>query len=205
MAELRLGETEWAAASRPHVAGTESGDACVVKAVEQGLLIAVADGLGRGPDAALAARRALRTIEQSTQASPVELIEECHSALRATRGVVLGVALVDAHAGSLAWVGVGNVHAVVVRLQRGAPARTDVLHAHNGIVGRTLPRLRPVFRPLVHGDVIVVATDGLRSGLEPDLRSDEPIERVASGLLERYAVPSDDALVLVARYRGAVA
>ena len=79
---------EWAAASRPHMAGTESGDACMVRPVEHGLLIAVADGLGRGPDAARVARQALRTVENSTRTSPAELLEQCHAAMHGTRGAV---------------------------------------------------------------------------------------------------------------------
>jgi len=193
---------EWAAASRPHMAGTESGDACVVTPVEHGLLIAVADGLGRGPDAARVARQALRTVENSTRTSPAELLEQCHAAMHGTRGAVLGIALVDSRESSLSWVGVGDVRAMLCRAEPVGPGKLDVLHSHNGIVGRSLPRLRPVLRSLLDGDVIVVATDGLERGIEPDPRADEPVERIASGLLERFAVKTDDALVLVARYRG---
>jgi negative regulator of sigma-B (phosphoserine phosphatase) len=184
------------------MAGEESGDACVVRPVEHGLVIAVADGLGRGPGAAHVARQALRIVELSAHLSPAGLVEECHAAMHATRGVVLGIAYVDTRAGTLVWVGVGDVRALLCRASADGFANEDLLYSHNGVVGRTLPRLRPVVRKLVDGDVIVVATDGIRSALKPDLRPDQPIERVASALLEQFGVPSDDALVLVARFRG---
>jgi len=205
MGAVRLGELEWAAASRPAASGGELGDACLVKPVENGLLIAVVDGLGRGPEAALAAKRALQTIERSTQSLPAPLLIECHRALQSTRGVVMGLALVDARADSLSWIGVGDVRAVLCRVDPVGPSRIDSLWTHNGVVGRTLPPLRPALRSLLVGDTMIVATDGIRAGFIPELRTQDSTEHLANDLLERYAVPSDDALVLVARYRGGAA
>jgi hypothetical protein len=181
------------------------GDVCLVKAVENGMLTAVVDGLGHGPEAALAADRALRAVERSTQSLPAALMIECHRALQATRGVVMGIAHVDTTANALTWVGVGDVRAVLCRAEPVGPSRYDALFTHNGIVGRTLPPLRPVMRALVAGDTLIVTTDGIRGGFVPTLSCSEPTERIASSLLERYAVPTDDALVLVARYRGGLA
>jgi serine phosphatase RsbU (regulator of sigma subunit) len=205
MAAVRLGELEWAAASRPVARDGELGDACLVKSVDHGLLIAVVDGLGHGPEAAHAARRALQTIERSTQVLPSTLIVECHRAMQSTRGVVMGVALVETSAGALSWIGVGDVRAVLCRTEPSGQSRHEALFTHNGVVGRSLPPLRPVTRVLQAGDTVIVATDGIRGSFALELRGTEPTERVATELLERYAVASDDALVLVARYRGRAA
>lgn len=206
MAALRLGELDWASASRPAALDGELGDACLVRSVENGILIAVVDGLGHGHEAAAAAQRALLTIERSTQTLPAVLVVECHRALQATRGVVMGLAHVDTRAGSLTWVGIGDVHALLCRVGVNGSSRHDARHdalfTHNGVVGRLLPPLRTVTRSLGVGDTVIVATDGLRGGFMPELRGTEPVERVAADLLQRYAVASDDALVLVARYRG---
>jgi hypothetical protein len=202
MGALRVGELEWAAATRPASQSGELGDACLVKPVERGMLIAVADGLGHGPEAAVAAHRALKAVDRSTYVLPAALLMECHRALQATRGVVMGIAHVDTSASELTWVGVGDVRAMLCRTEPVGPSRHDALFTHNGVVGRTLPPLRPVTRSLVIGDTLIVATDGIRGGFAPEHCGAEPPERLATGLLERYAVTTDDALVLVARYRG---
>jgi serine phosphatase RsbU (regulator of sigma subunit) len=205
MGAVRLGELEWAVASRPAAGGAELGDACLVKPIEHGLLIAVVDGLGHGSEAALAARRAVTAMERSTQLLPAAIVVECHRALQATRGVVLGLAMVDARADSLTWIGVGDVRAVLWRAEPAGTARHDNMFTHNGVIGRSLPPLRPVTRSLHVGDTLIVTTDGIRAGFTPDPRASDSTERLASNLLERYAVPTDDALVLVARYRDGAA
>jgi hypothetical protein len=203
MGAVSLPVVEWAAASRAAGRGGEPGDACLVKPVEQGTVIAVVDGLGHGPEAVIAAKRALLTIERSQHTSPPALVLECHRALQATRGVVMGLALVDSRANALTWVGIGDVRALLCRAEPVGPSSQDALYAHNGVVGRTLPPLRPVMRALIPGDTVIVTTDGIRGGFVPPPGGGESPERVASELLERYAVATDDALVLVARYRGA--
>jgi serine/threonine protein phosphatase PrpC len=201
MGAVKLGELEWAAAARAAARDAEPGDACLVKPVDDGVLIAVVDGLGHGPEAVQAAQRALKAIERSTQTLPAQLTVECHRALQATRGVVMGLAHIDAREDTLVWVGVGDVRALLCRVDPFGAPKYDALFTHNGVVGRTLPPLRPVTRSLAPGDTFIVTTDGIRGGFTPELRGVEP-ERVANALLERHAVATDDALVLVARYRG---
>jgi len=205
MGPVKLGEVEWATASRPASPGSEMGDAYLVRSVENGVLIVVVDGLGHGPEAAAAARRAVQTIERSAQSLPSALMSECHRALQATRGVVMGIALVDARTDALTWIGVGDVRAVLHRAGPPGPRKVEPLFTHNGVVGRSLPPLRPVMRSLVLGDTVILATDGLRAGILPMTRVNESPDRTANDLLARHAVATDDALVLVARYRGGAA
>ena len=201
---MKLGELEWASASRPALGDAEVGDACLVRSVENGVLIAVVDGLGHGSEAAQVAQRALRTVERSTYTLPAPIVLECHRSLQATRGAVMGLAYIDTRADSLLWVGVGDVRATLCRVEPVGPPRHDALFTHNGVVGRSLPPLRPVSRELAFGTTLIVTTDGIRGGFTPDLRPTDATERIANALLERFAVATDDALVLVARYRGGV-
>jgi serine phosphatase RsbU (regulator of sigma subunit) len=205
MGAVKLGEVEWASAARPAGPGSEMGDAYLVRSVEHGVLIAVVDGLGHGPEAALAAQRALQALERSSQSLPSALVSECHRALQSTRGVVMGIAHVDVQADALTWIGVGDVRAVLHRAGPAGPAKTEILVTHNGVVGRSLPPLRPVRRSLLVGDTVIVATDGVRDGFPPGLKENEPPDRIANDLLQRHSVATDDALVLVARYRGGAA
>jgi hypothetical protein len=52
------------------------------------------------------------------------------------------------------------------------------------------------------GDLLILATDGVRLDIGPDSRLSGPISRLAYDLLDRSATASDDALVLAVRQRG---
>jgi hypothetical protein len=71
-----------------------------------------------------------------------------------------------------------------------------------GVVGLHLPALRGVVLPVAPGDTLLLATDGVRSGFASGLRLEEAPQQLADRILARDAKGTDDALVLVARYRG---
>jgi phosphoserine phosphatase RsbX len=52
------------------------------------------------------------------------------------------------------------------------------------------------------GDVLILATDGIRAGFADGLKLDEPTRILADKILNRHFKGNDDALVLVARYLG---
>jgi hypothetical protein len=114
------------------------------------------------------------------------------------------VAFVDRVSGTLSWIGVGNVEGVLIRHWPGhaAPARHFVVH-RSGVVGHRLPVLRASRLPVLPGDTLVMATDGLRGEFVGDIRGGEAPQRLAESLLARYADGDDDALVLVVRWLGA--
>jgi hypothetical protein len=94
---------------------------------------------------------------------------------------------------------VGNVEGILLRAN-GEPRETLLLRG--GIVGYRLPNLRPVTLPIVEGDTLVFATDGLRSGFAQDLSLGQTPQAMADRILADYSRGTDDALVLIARYAG---
>jgi hypothetical protein len=173
----------------------------VVAEFADGVLVGVIDGLGHGTEAAVAAREAARVLA-SRAGDPLEpLVERCHEALRRTRGAVMSLASLDAR-GSMTWVGVGNVDAILLRGAPGAEPRREALAARGGIVGYRLPALRPSTLPVSPGDLLFLATDGVRSRFAEDLRLQAGPQELADELLARHARGTDDALVLVARWLG---
>lgn len=194
------GVVEWAARGRPIPGELESGDLHVAAEYPGGALLAVIDGLGHGPEAARSARAAAAVLAAHPQRPLLSLIEACHEALRGARGAVMSLAAIDAAHDRLTWAGVGNVEAVLNRADGREPRRERIL-LRSGVVGYQLPPLRATELPLFPGDALVMATDGLRSDFAEDPADDLP-EAVAEHLLNAFARNSDDALVLVARYRG---
>jgi len=108
---------------------------------------------------------------------------------------------IDAEYSRLEWGGVGNVDAVLVRAQRGLP--NEAAPTRGGVVGYRLPPLKVSSLAITPGDVVVLASDGLRSGFSSYVQPDDEPQQIAESLFARFAKGTDDSLVVVARYLGA--
>ena len=196
------GLLEWGVATRALDGQPESGDLHLVKTTPQGALVAVVDALGHGAEAARVALTAIATLERGAGEPVVALLERCDRALRLTRGAVVSLAGFDEGAGTMTWVGVGNVEGVFLKADPNAqPARESML-LRGGVVGYRLPSLMSSVRRVETGDLIVLATDGVRTDFSQYVVPGAPVQALADRLLKLCAKGTDDALVLVVRYRG---
>ncbi len=213
LAEGTHDDLSWAQASRPIYPEEPCGDACLVRPFDGGCLTAVIDGGGHGMPAAAASRVAVARLELSVvmwlddasdmevrQAlGPARLCEQCHRALRASRGAAVNIALLlePAEDGSriMIWGGVGNVRGFLER--DGQPRRQ--LPVSDGSCGRYLPEDIPVETLTVRpGDTLVMATDGCERAItrEP-LPSGPAVSDRARAYLHDYRRGGDDCMVLV--------
>lgn len=192
---------EWGEAHHVSPGHSRSGDLHVVLPHRRGMLLAVIDGCGHGPEAAAAAELAAHTIREAPEQSVLGHLARCHAALRLTRGVVMTLADFDSRERTLTLCGVGNVEAILCRRRpvRGAPAR-EITLLRGGILGAEVPLPHASVVPVNGGDVLVFLTDGVRADLGPDLPLRLPPQRLAEQLLARLSKGNDDALVLVARF-----
>jgi hypothetical protein len=187
-----------------------SGDDHVAVACRDGMLVAAIDGLGHGVAAGVAAGRAAAVLSSHPDDPLPRLIERCHEALAGTRGAALTVARIDARGRRLEWLGIGNVAGLVVHADPAAgagavhgPDSAEFALLLAGVVGDQLPPLRPVTLPLIDGDTVMLATDGVDPDIGGELRVPGALGPLADGLLQRHRRSSaDDALVLLARFRG---
>jgi len=186
---------DWGVASRTYPGQRECGDAHLVAPYAGGVLAAVADGLGHGHEAALASKMALTELARTAGKGLTAAVRECHEAVRRTRGVALSVVAIEPTA--ITWLGVGNVEAVL--FSPGEPRRRESLVPRAGVVGYHLPSLRETRVPIAGGDVLVLATDGVSTRFSERPPPPGTAARIAHELLEAYAKPDDDALVLVLR------
>jgi serine phosphatase RsbU (regulator of sigma subunit) len=184
-----------------------SGDRAVVQPLPSRVLMAAVDGLGHGEAAASAAAISVDTLKNHAEEKPEELVRRCHEALKRTRGVAMSLASIDARSGMMTWLGVGNVEGLLLRTASSPPTR-EVLLMRGGVVGYQLPPLRVSQLPISLGDLLVFATDGIRSDFTAGLPLDDPllrhqdVQEIADRILARFGKTTDDALVLVARYTG---
>lgn len=190
---------EWAVRGRPIDGCIESGDLHIVESFEGGALVGIIDGLGHGPEAAIAARAGAEALRLDPAQPVLQLIEDCHRAVRATRGLVLSLASIDAVRGELSWAGVGNVEAVI--FPPGADRPQDRIVPRNGVVGYRLPPMRLTTLPIAPGSTLLFGSDGLRHDFADEKPPDD-LAAAADYLLQTFGKMDDDATVLLVRYLG---
>lgn len=198
--EGRCGAIEWAVCASPYPGQARSGDAFLVQAIPDGVLVAVVDGLGHGEEAADVAGRAVESLRASAGQPLLRCLTACHAALRGSRGVVMTLVAVHAGSATLEWLAVGNVDAAVLRPRpRGQSVQRWSVPLRGGVVGDRLPPLRGLPAPLAVGDTLIAATDGMAPGMLDGIDLSPEIADLARKLHGRHARTGDDALVLVAR------
>jgi negative regulator of sigma-B (phosphoserine phosphatase) len=190
---------EWAFAAAALVGGDESGDRHLVAVDGARALVAVVDGLGHGKEAALAADIAVDTLSRHPHEPVISLIRNCHERLKGTRGVAMSVASISPSTHAMEWVGVGNVEGLLLRARREVVPARESLVLRAGVVGFRLPTLRSSVVGLEVGDTLIFATDGIRSGFFQEIAPHYPPQEIVDHILDRFAQPSDDSLVLVVR------
>jgi phosphoserine phosphatase RsbX len=191
-------------ASRAREGQIESGDLHLVQRTNSGTLFVVVDGLGHGGEAATAARLAIDTVSARREESAIGLLKHTHDVLRQTRGVVMSVATLNARDETITWLSVGNVEGILVRHDSQTSPSYETIIQRGGVVGYRLPPLFASVLSLFPGDILIMATDGISNGFEfeREARAIDDPQLLADSICNRHSKPNDDALVLVAKYRG---
>jgi phosphoserine phosphatase RsbX len=196
---LRVPGLQVGVASRALIGEDRSGDVGVAIPFDDGALVGAIDGLGHGAAAADASQRALDALRTGPEAGLVELFGLCHKALKGTRGAVMTLVSFNFASAELSWFGVGNVEARLLRADQAV--RPDAPMLLGGVVGQSLPGIRPSRQRLHRGDMLVLATDGVAPdfGVQRHLGS---VDVIAGKILAEHGRVEDDALVVVARFLG---
>ena len=197
---MKAAGLEWSIASATMPGEAESGDRYWAGSGSNGMIFAVIDGLGHGQAAAAAADLAIAILERHAGEPLIEIIRHCHLALRETRGVAMSLAAFNVEDATLTWIGVGNVEGTLLHRDPALPP--DRLLLRNGVVGSHLPTLRTESVAVQPGDILTMVTDGVTAEHVLDVAMDGRIESMADGILATACKGTDDALVLVSRYRG---
>jgi serine/threonine protein phosphatase PrpC len=196
------GLIEWGVATLTLSGQTESGDRYVVKPESNSVLVAVVDGLGHGAEAAAAAEAAVEQLEKYAHETIISLVNRCHTELQKTRGVVMNLASFDGQDNTMTWLSVGDVEGMLLRADAQANPQREAVLQRGGVVGYQLPSLSAVVIPVIPGDTLIFATDGVNSGFTDGLNLSNSPQQIADHILAKFNKGTDDALVLVARYVG---
>jgi hypothetical protein len=185
-------------AARPLAGESVCGDRCGWWISGDRLVLAAADGLGHGKDAAHAADVAIACIENCLDDDCGDIFFKCDTQLRHTRGAALAVSIIEPANGKMTVGTVGNIRVLLLR-----EARNCRLDGGRGIVGAGFRNFVPQTLNLAAGDILTMFSDGLDEF--PALREtlSQPstsMNQQAQAILDRWARDDDDASVLIYRY-----
>jgi anti-sigma regulatory factor (Ser/Thr protein kinase) len=166
-------ELELGAVCLPKKGEEAPGDSWLLEASGEYRTVLVVDGLGHGPHAAVAARRATDVFAANPAATPGALLGLCHGALAATRGAAGAAARVEPAKMRGSFAGVGNISC---RVETSGERRQLV--SHSGTLGHVMRRLQEFEFAYPAGALLILHSDGLTSRWSCD---DYP------GLLNKHA------------------
>jgi serine/threonine-protein kinase RsbT len=144
-----------------------------------GILLAAVAGAGRGEDADRAADAAASVLERRAADSPIALLEECHEALRGTRGAAIAVASLSELDTTMTWLAIGTAAAVLLRPGARREPALQTAPSLRGRVGDRLPPLRAATVPVMRGDVVIVTAGKVALPGDPAGIAGQPAEALA--------------------------
>ncbi|BDC36845.1 ATP-binding protein [Paraburkholderia terrae] len=202
----------------PYPGESVCGDAWGIEADQDGLTVTLADGLGHGPDAHVAAAGAVEVARRRAGRSPAALMELAHGALRPTRGAAVAIARLDLARSQLVFTGTGNIAASI--FNTGKPAlvgggashnasaaadsarNTWQLTSRNGIVGHTMRDSQEFEVPWTRDALLILHSDGIGTRWDlaayPGLHL-QPAVMIAAVLYRDFSRRRDDATVVVVK------
>lgn len=180
------------------------GDECAVWKTGGKTILCVADGLGHGEDAELAAKAAITFVSRHLSEPLKVLFDGCNREIRDTRGVAMGIAVVDEGTREMIYAGIGNIRALVVRNNNaGIDEGTVVRLASNpGIVGGGYKTLTPETIGINPGDLVIIFTDGIEEHIDLSGHNKIPLhetQKLAETIIRDWGRDSDDAAILIFR------
>jgi serine phosphatase RsbU (regulator of sigma subunit) len=182
---------------RPCAGEYLSGDAVVIRPLEQGLFVAIVDVLGHGPEAHELTQVIDAYLARYGSADVSGLMTRLHQHLMGTRGAAAGLCAIDAASGRIDYAGIGNTV-----MRRFGKVETRLV-SQDGVLGQNMRTPMPQTLQLDPGDLVLLYTDGVSdrftSNDYPGVLRHAPKE-VASNIIQRFGKDHDDAACIAVRY-----
>lgn len=171
------------------------GDAWTADERSDRLHLCVIDGLGHGPMAAEASRKAAAVAKMRGALGVADVLQEMHGELRPTRGAAAALASVTSS--GITYGGVGNIAGVCW-----TPSKTQHMISHNGTLGHQARKFQEFSYAWEPEMVILMHSDGISTQWHlddyPGIARQHP-SVIAALVYRDYCRGRDDATIVVAR------
>lgn len=184
----------WSVSHRSKHSGQASGDGYLICQSRNTVLFAVSDGSGSGQEASVATEICLSALGQEREFDLETEFQHCHDALKGSRGVALGIVIVDFARDLFAWAAVGDIDGLLVRSAVDKPNESMI--QRGGVLGVSLPRLQQNQHDLQADDVILLTSDGIKRAYRRHVAANSPSDQMVAEVMDRFAHPNDDAIAL---------
>jgi hypothetical protein len=176
---------------------SECGDIWRVSTRDSHANFMMADGLGHGPSAAVAANAVASVFDRMPAAAPGAFLEAAHRDINGTRGAAVASLQLDLASGAVRYAGIGNIAG---SLQSDGVGRG--LFSHNGTLGVMVRKFQEFDYEWPLDGLLVLHSDGMQTRWSlkdyPGLALRDPA--LIAGVLARdFRRGNDDLTVLVAR------
>ncbi len=180
------------------------GDVAMIARRDGKIRVAIADGLGHGPQAREAAEVTVRWLRAASEERLEDAVLSAHENTASTRGATLGIAELDLKTQTVTATTVGNVRVGIYQNtgRLWSPCGVDAVlgHGRGSSNGRLDVRIEKSQMP--PGSLLLLFSDGLGSQLRLPLTRPQTLEELSAQLFASYVVPTDDAsLVMVSNSR----
>lgn len=173
------------------------GDNWAIVACEGALTLMVVDGLGHGPEAALAANAAVTVAHQHANQLPSVIMQRAHVALQGTRGAAVAISRIDLDNSQLKFAGIGNISVCMFH----ADKRRHLV-SHNGIIGSNMRKLQEFSEPWEPDALLIAHSDGISTRWDmtnyPELQHCHSA-LIAAVIYRDFSRGRDDATIVVLR------
>jgi anti-sigma regulatory factor (Ser/Thr protein kinase) len=157
----------------------------------------VIDGLGHGFSARKAAELAINRFLEAKSPDPHMIFSNLNAALLGSTGAAIALAIIDSEENKMTFTGIGNINTRIVRKDGG----TQGCASMPGIVGYRAQHVRTFDFNLFPGDIVVLASDGIKSQFELQDVASRDLSVLAASLYRDYKRGSDDRTVVVVGFK----
>jgi len=195
--DLELSDVlDYSSSVRPCSGESLSGDAVVIKQLEQGLFLAIVDVLGHGPEAHELTHVIADYLTRYGAPNVCVVLSHLHRHLKGSRGAAVGLCAIDTATCRVDYAGIGNTS-----IRRFGKTETRLV-SQDGVLGQNMrtPRLQTL--QMEPGDLIVLYTDGVSDRFSsddyPGVLRHQPAQ-VAHNIVQRFGKAHDDAACIAVR------